>query len=594
MLIVGGDGRIVDCCHLLEPLLAGTADEIVGHPITDFLPSLTLAGLVEQVNPAAEDAVMRGVHGRDLKGRDLDLSMYICPFIDQDGSTCCSVVIRDIKNEVKTERLLRDELLLSDSAVRSAQIGVFEYYPEDQSVKVSRVWRELMNIFGGDSDEVQAAWRRKVHPDDLQRALDPVEKCLDGRASHAHSDYRVRRSEDEDWRWVRAGVSVDERDTDGTPIRLTGAMTDVTTMKESENKIRRSAETLRLAFDHAPIGKAINGLDLRILRANQALADLLGYTPGELSQLSFKDIIRPDDFEKASARIKRMIAGEIGTYQIEKKFVRKDGSEVWGLMIAGVVRDSEGQPIEWVLQIVDVSEHHRLSDMKSEFIATVSHELRTPLTGILGAMTLLNSMTAGKLPEQAARLLYIAEENGHKLHALIDDILDFERFSNRHAAFSISKCEILPLLEEAVFSNEPTAKKFEVDCSIVAEDRSLEAYCDPKKFQQVMANLLSNAAKFATPGSTVRVNAVSSGENVRVSVINEGPGIPDDFHESVFKPFAQAEMSSKRCRGGTGLGLSICKEIVEQSGGAIGFESEPEGQTEFWFTVPTDLAQAAE
>lgn len=594
MLIVGRDGHVADVCELLEPLLGGPADEIVGHPITDFLPGYSLERLIEHVNPAASDAVVRGVAGRDLKGRDLDLGLFISPFLDPDGGMSCSILVRDIRHEVRTERLLRDELLLSDSVVRSARIGVFEFYPRTDTVKVSRVWREMMGIFGGDSDYLQSEWRRRVHPDDLERALAPVRKCLDGRARHAHSDYRVRKSEDEEWRWVRAGVTVGERDADNNPICLTGAMIDVTDMKETEHEIRRSAETLRLAFDHAPIGKAINGLDLRILRANQALADLLGYTPEELSQLSFQDIVRPEDCEQATARVRRMIAGEIGTYQVEKRFVRKDGSLIWGLMIAGVVHDSDGQPVEWVLQIVDVSEQHRLTDMKGEFIATVSHELRTPLTGILGALTLLNSMMADKLPEQAARLLYIAEENGHRLHALIDDILDFEKFSTGRAAFSITRCEIVPMLEEAILANDPIAREYGVHCSIIAYDRSLKGYCDPKKFQQVMANFLSNASKFATRDSTIRVIAIQSGDAIRVSVTNDGPGIPDDFRDSVFKPFAQAEMSSKRSRGGTGLGLSICKEIVEQSGGTIGFDSEPGGQTMFWFTVPTDQAQAAE
>ncbi|MCB1388119.1 MAG: PAS domain S-box protein [Rhodobacteraceae bacterium] len=591
MVILGPDGRIEDCSVILAPQLGGCVEQIIGQPITEFIPGMTVDRLLELIEPGTRDAVTRGIAGRTLQGGSLDLALLVSPSVGADGRALCSVVVRDISHEVKTERLLQDELMLSDHAVRGARIGVFEYFPDSDLVTVSRIWRELMGIYILDSDAMQAEWRRRVHPDDLALALEPVEICLSGQRGFAHADYRVRPREAGRWRWFRTGVSVAERDETGRPTRVTGAMIDVTELKEAELELRRSGEQLRLAFDHAPIGKALVSLDGRFGRVNPALCGFLGYDKEELLSLGYDSIVHPDDLAEDRARLEQLFQGAISSFQSEKRLLRKDGSVIWGLMIGAIVRDAAGRPIEWLLQLVDITEQRRLAEMKSEFVSTVSHELRTPLTSVLGALKLLGTLETDSLSDQAARLLYIAEQNGHRLHALIDDILDFEKFSTGKGSFTSQRCAIVPLVEESVLANTPIADKYHVRCTVTAQDRTLKGYCDPKRFQQVMANLLSNAAKFAREGTAILVDVMPSELGLTVSVFNEGPGIPDSFRASIFRPFAQAELSATRSRGGTGLGLSICKEIVERGGGTIGYDSTPGEGTTFWFTVPVDAPE---
>jgi len=141
--------------------------------------------------------------------------------------------------------------------------------------------------------------------------------------------------------------------------------------------------------------------------------------------------------------------------------------------------------------------------------------------------------------------------------------------------------------------NETYAEKFDVQCSIECKDRTITGVTEPKRFNQVMTNLLSNAAKFADPGSMIEVNIEEVHRHIRVSIKNQGPSIPEEFRNQLFEPFLQAENSATRSRGGTGLGLSIVKRIVEDSGGAIDFDSSPERGTTFWFTVPMDLPEQA-
>lgn len=136
-------------------------------------------------------------------------------------------------------------------------------------------------------------------------------------------------------------------------------------------------------------------------------------------------------------------------------------------------------------------------------------------------------------------------------------------------------------------TNLALADKFGVRFKNSYADRALTGFIDPKRFQQIMANLLSNAAKFANEGSIVDIAVENQEKSIKVSVSNTGDGIPDEFRDLIFKPFSQAAPVSTRKRGGTGLGLSITKQIVEQMGGKIGFDSTPGGTTTFWFTIPT-------
>ena len=109
-----------------------------------------------------------------------------------------------------------------------------------------------------------------------------------------------------------------------------------------------------------------------------------------------------------------------------------------------------------------------------------------------------------------------------------------------------------------------------------------------RRFHQVMANLLSNAAKFSDGGRRVDISIEQLGKQICITVKNIGVGIPSSFDTQIFKPFSQAASTSTRKRGGTGLGLSITKQIVEQMGGEIRYKSSSRGETSFWFTVPMD------
>ncbi|MES1241337.1 MAG: ATP-binding protein, partial [Acidobacteriota bacterium] len=233
----------------------------------------------------------------------------------------------------------------------------------------------------------------------------------------------------------------------------------------------------------------------------------------------------------------------------------------------------------------DVDERKRVDHMREEFIS-VSHELRTPLTSIRGALGLLAGGVAGELPPQARNLLEIAANNSERLVRLINDILDIEKVESGALGFRLEPLDLASVLREALEVNAVYARYYEVALCAVRSEPGVFVMGDPDRLQQVLANLLSNAAKFSLRGGTVEVEMVRAEGRVRISVTDHGPGIPEPFRSRVFERFAQADHMIGRHDRGTGLGLSISKAIVERHGGRIWFESEPGVRTTFSFDLP--------
>lgn len=547
--------------------------------------------LTELSSPGTTEATEHFVIGRHSSGKAIPLTVIVTQSVDDKNQPLFSVFLRNRADKVEIEQKTFDDLRLSGAAAKGARIGAFEYFPETDVVNVSQMWRELMNISAENSKDIQREWRARVHPDDLEIALAPITECQTRDDGLASCDYRLRSKDQSTWRWMRTIISLNEKDHSGRVTRVTGAMIDITNRKNRETKSQRIQEQFQSAFENASIGLALVGLDGSFLRVNAALCEFLGYSYDQLLKSDFQSLTHPDDLNTDLALLNELVARKIPSYTLEKRYIRQDGSIVWGLLSVSLIWKSNGQPDHAISQIVDITEQHRLAELKSEFVATISHELRTPLTSILGALSLLRASKEDKFSELAKRFIDIAQQNGHQLKDLINDILDFEKYSSGLTKFDLITVQVLKLIEQAVTSNEPFANKYGVQCEIECADRTLTGITEPKRFNQVMTNLLSNAAKFANQGSSIKVKVKTENEQIKISVNNQGPVIPEEFREHLFEPFLQAENSSTRSRGGTGLGLSIVKRIVEDSGGSIGFESTLDQGTTFWFTVPTDLPE---
>lgn len=240
-----------------------------------------------------------------------------------------------------------------------------------------------------------------------------------------------------------------------------------------------------------------------------------------------------------------------------------------------------------IITHTDVTDLKRVDRLKDEFISTVSHELRTPLTSIKGALDLLVGGVEVVQEADAAKLIEIAQRNADRLLTLVNDILDAQSIEAGSVVFDMQPTTVTPLLEANIASAKVVADRLGVGIRLADDLADARVMVDANRFDQVLTNLVSNAIKFAPRDSVITIGATRCEGAVRISVHDEGAGIPQSQSAQVFERFWQADASNARGVSGTGLGLSISKKIVEGMGGEIGFISNPDEGTTFYFDLPT-------
>lgn len=355
-----------------------------------------------------------------------------------------------------------------------------------------------------------------------------------------------------------------------------------------EEVISENEERFRLAFGGAPIGMALVTREGRWLRVNDSLCRMLGHTPGELLATDFQTLTHPDDLNADLGQLTQVLAGEIESYSMDKRYFHKSGHIVYALLHVSFVKDKPRRPGYFVSQIMDISQRVEMDRVKREFISTVSHELRTPLTSIAGSLGLVAGGVAGELPTAAAQLIAIAERNSARLVKLIDDILYIDKAAAGKLRFELQPQPLAPIVRQAIEANHEYAAGFGVQLELAPVGTDAIVRVDRDRLIQVLTNLISNAAKFSPRGATVSLAIEARRGKVQVSVEDRGHGIPEAFRSRIFQQFAQADSPDHSNKGGTGLGLSIAKVFMERLGGSIDYETVEGAGSTFRICLPTE------
>jgi signal transduction histidine kinase len=235
-------------------------------------------------------------------------------------------------------------------------------------------------------------------------------------------------------------------------------------------------------------------------------------------------------------------------------------------------------------------ELERANRLKSEFLASMSHELRTPLHTIIGFSELLGEELEGPLNEKQMRFVQHIHKDSLHLLELINDVLDISKIEADRLELRPEAFDFTALIAESLASVRSLAEAKSHTLE-TASDVPTAVEADRLRIKQVLVNLLSNAIKFTPEGGRIRLEARVQDSFVVVSVRDTGIGIPMEEHESIFEKFHQVGATTKGVREGTGLGLAITKRLVEQHGGGIWVQSQPQQGSTFSFTLPISSAE---
>ena len=330
---------------------------------------------------------------------------------------------------------------------------------------------------------------------------------------------------------------------------------------------------------------------LAFFYVNKAAKDQLGWSDEEFFNMTLPDI--GFDTERDDVRDNfKLLIGEAGNSITFKKLQRRRNGEVMPVEINAQYNVPTDENPYIVAIVKDITELQRVERAKAEFISTVSHELRTPLTSIKGALGLMKSGVINKFPDKLDSLVNIAYANSGRLEALINSILEIEQISAGKENYKLVSTNLPLLVKEAIEANTGYADKYGATLIYSDTDEPLAVNADKSRLMQVMANLISNAAKFSLPGGKVDVSVGRHSERARITVKDSGIGIPETAQLTIFDRFTQADSSDRRARGGTGLGLNIAKTIVEAHDGTISFISELGEGTTFYVYLPIVEAES--
>lgn len=601
---VDGQGHLIRVSAFWLEKLGYASAEVIGKPLSNFLPNSCAKHLRENVRPILlRDGYVENVELEIFKkdGATIDVQISASAEYDDDGSIKNTLtVLSDISDRKRMERDLR----ASEEQFR----GAFETSPQGMGlVSSSAQWIKvnsaLCEMLGYREDElVGVSIRDLTHPEDLEIDVENVTQLLSG----ARDSYQMEKRylhKDGSTVWTVISVML-IRDARNQPVHFVIQMLDLTDRKRMERALRRSEEQFRSAFETSPQGMALVSPAGRWLTANKALSDMFGYDKTELLEKGIHNLTHPDDLDNEVEDIKRLLRGQAQSFEMEKRYLHKSGAIIWGQVSISLIRDETGEPAQFVFQMVDLTkrreaEQQLVQSQKLEAVGQLTgglaHDFNNLLAVILISLQLLER-THGDDPKSLKRI-----------KAALDATERGADLTHRLLAFSRKQS-----LEQKVVDVNQLVKGMSsllnrtLGGTIKLETHYAKDLCkietDQSQLETGILNLAINARDAMPSGGDLTIEArnviideayagshseVTPGRYVMIAVSDTGTGIPDDVVDKVFQPF----FTTKEVGKGTGLGLSMVYGFVKQSKGHVEIYSEQDVGTSIKLYLPA-LADA--
>lgn len=538
----------------------------------------------------------------DREERWIELTGLLHP-ATQDRSARMIGATADITERKRVEQALEEAQSRLDAALSAGEVGTWIWDIRSDRVVADRNLAKIFRIdetVGGGVEAPLSHYLDAIHPDDLPDVRQRIRAAIEKKQAYQTS-YRIRQ-ENGNYCWVFAQGKADY-DSHGTAIRLPGVVIDITRLKEAEAALRMTQERYQTLITSMDDGFCIvdvlfdakdKPVDYRFIEVNPAferqtgLRNAVGKTMRELAPSHeqhwfdmYGEIAKtgiPIRFENETKALQRWF--DVYATRLGEPKERQ---------VAILFHDiTERKKSETDLRELaeDLSEENR---RKTEFLAVLAHELRNPLAPIRTGLDLIRM--SDNLPAASTNVYAMMDRQINQLVHLIDDLMDIARVNSGKVQLKKQRIELRTVVANAIESTLPSieAAQHELEVSMPEEPLLLEA--DPTRLAQILANLLTNAAKYTPVGGRIQVSAFKENSEAVLAVKDNGIGIPSEALASVFDMFSQVSKNMGLAQGGLGIGLSLVKSLVQMHGGTIAASSGGEGKGSA-FTIRLPLLES--
>ena len=385
----------------------------------------------------------------------------------------------------------------------------------------------------------------------------------------------------------------------GDLIGFLGIHRDITKRKLAEETIRESEEKFKNAFQYSAIGIALISPAGKWLKVNLKVCEMVGYSEEELLSLTFQDITHPDDLTTDLDFVKQLLAGEIETYSMEKRYLHKQGDIIWVLLSVSLVRDKDGAPLFFISQIRDVTDRKRaekeiqetneelikINNEKDKFFSIIAHDLKSPFNSIVGFSELLLEQIKANDYDEIEKHTEIILQSSQTAMDLLKNLMEWSQSQTGRLDFNPEFFELVEVIKdvERLLIGVAEQKSIKILKTLPS---NAPIIADKDMISTILRNLVSNAIKFTNTGGKITIAAQDYQNKLTISVHDTGIGIPPEAIDKLFNIDSKHSTYGTQNEKGTGLGLILCKEFVEKHGGKIWVESEEGNGSTFYFTLP--------
>jgi PAS domain S-box-containing protein len=579
------EGKILQANDAVSKLLGFRQDELIEQSLSRFIsPEET-----REFTAALREVVAKGVtrdarlNPRSASGEVIPTTLNASTLRDPDGRVIGAIgILRDMRELDKTRAY-------AESLIKNAPDPVFV---SDLEGKILQANDAVSELLGFRQDElIEQSLSKFISPEEAREFTAALREVVENGSTRNARLNPCSASGEVIPTTMNASAL---RDAGGTVIGAIGILRD---MRELD-KARAYAESL---IKNAPDPVFVSDLEGKILQANDAVSELLGFRPAELIEQSLSRFISAEETREFTAALKEVVAR--GVTRNARLNPRTASDEAIPTTLnASALRDPDGRVIGAIGILRDMRELDKAREAaeianraKSQFLANMSHELRTPLNAIILYTDLVRDEAADRgLDDMLLDLKKIHGAAKHLL-ALINDVLDLSRIESGKLELHPEVFDVEAMVRDVVTTIQPLARKNANTLDVRCPERLGTMYSDPTKVRQSLFNLLSNACKFTEAG-TVRLEVnreEHDGGWFVFRVVDTGIGMTQEHLSKLFKPFSQVDPSATRRFGGSGLGLAITHHFCNAMGGDIGVESSPGVGSTFTIRLPAKVGDAA-